>query len=162
MTRPFFWEMVPLCDLYSIVNVAVLPSSPLGKVVAISNETSGLAAISSDQLRRLAQAFKDSGIDLAETNSTSNVLLFTILLPATDGYVNRADFFQLRLQDFPYAITRIHKRLSPLEHYTAISPCSDLPDLISNSGAIIQWSNLDSFVTSTQLQDVLSQRTQEL
>ncbi|KAM7207632.1 carnosine synthase 1 [Naviculisporaceae sp. PSN 640] len=162
LARPFFWEVVPLCDLYTLVNVVVLPS--LGSTTSGTGASgqSDSSTITPSPAELLGQALYYAGIDLAEANSTPSVLLFTIILPSTNGYVNRADFFRLRLQDIPYAITKVHEPLLPLQYYNAALPSSNLPDLVRNAGAIIQWEKLSSSVTINKLQGVLARRTEEL
>lgn len=160
LTRPFFWEVVPICDLYTLVNVVVLPSP--GSSTSGPRVSGQFDSSTTSPSELLGQALHDAGIDLAEANSTADVLLFTIILPSTNGYVNRADFFHLRLQDTPYAITKVHEPLLPLRYYNATLPSSDLPALVRNAGAIIQWENLSNFVTINKLQEVLARRTEEL
>ncbi|KAM7218697.1 carnosine synthase 1 [Rhypophila decipiens] len=160
--RPYFCEVVALCDLYSVANIVLLPST--GTRSSSARRIDGqfnTPAFSQDPLERLGQAFWDSGIDPSHENCTSDVLLFTVILPCTNGYVNRSDFFNLRLQDVPHPVTKIHEYLPPLQYYES-KQSADLPDLVRNAGAIIQWEPLSALVTINQLQDILAQRTEEL
>ncbi|KAK3307863.1 uncharacterized protein B0T15DRAFT_508388 [Chaetomium strumarium] len=178
--RPFFSEVVPLCDLYTITHVILLPSSlctsytpfPSRNVVSTTNGVNGHRAKpeSSNQFasNRFADTLTNLGLGSAEWASTG-VSVFTAILPSTDGYVSRAGFLRLRLQDFPFPISKIRECVEPLRKYTSCKVSSasvnsedGLASLIEQAAGVIQWADLEASVSILDLQRYLLGLTQEL
>ncbi|KAK0629538.1 hypothetical protein B0T17DRAFT_589279 [Bombardia bombarda] len=167
--RPFHWEVVSLCDLYSVVNIVVLPS-PHQKPLATRNgiKTNGQTAKSVSSNNRFLDALRNAGINTT-TLATSEVSVLTVILPSRGGYVTCSDFFQLRLQDCPYPITQLQGCLRPLEKYNALSPSAAaitaedrLPTLIEHAAAVVQWAGLGKAASVIELQSYLLDLTREL
>ena len=167
--RPFFGEIVPLCNLYSIAHVVLLPSSlrlsynPSPPCRGVNGYRSQPEAPS-----RLVDALTSLGLG-ATNRATAGVSVFTAILPSTDGYVSRADFLRLRLQDSPFPISKIQECVSPLRKYTAcrLAPASvssedSLANLIEQAAGVIQWADLEASVSILDLQRYLVGLTHEL
>ncbi|KAK4458657.1 hypothetical protein QBC42DRAFT_349460 [Cladorrhinum samala] len=164
--RSLFWEVIPLCDLYSIVHVVALPilQRPYAPAANGTQITSPSAKPSP-----FVEALQNIGLGAANWSQSAGVSIFTIILPSTDGYISRSDFLQLRLQDFPYAILKTHEPLPPLSRYSAIHPSPSkvnsedvLAGLVHQAAGVVQWSDLDTSVSISELQDCLVRLTQEL
>lgn len=170
--RPLFWEIVPLCDLYSIVHVVILPSS-LQTTHQTTSQPNGLNGTHGQRTVSIPsspfnEALQRIGFG-APNWSASGVSVFTVVLPSADGYVCRSDFLTLRLQDFPYTILKTHQPLQPLARYTATKPSlatvtseESLASLVERAAGIVQWSDLEASVSILDLQDYLVRLTQEL
>jgi biotin carboxylase len=99
----------------------------------------------------------------------AGVSVFTAILPSTDGYVSRADFLRLRLQDFPFPISKVQECVAPLRKYTAcrLPPSSvnsedSLASVIEQAAGVIQWADLEASVSILDLQHYLLDLTHEL
>ncbi|KAL2130458.1 hypothetical protein VTI74DRAFT_6369 [Chaetomium olivicolor] len=163
--RPFFWKVIPIGDLYHMAHIVFLPGpsidtadtrprhhpcSPLPNQGGIAGS---LAIIGLGGVHR----------------PTQSVTVFTAILPSTDGFVARSDFLQLRLQDFPYPITKIQESVCPLKKYIASSPCpmsvsseADVATLVERAAGVIQWAELDGSTTIDGLQRYLLWLSHEL
>ena len=182
--RPSFWELVPLCDLYSIVHVVLLPislrlsysTSSTRNAVTNSGAANGTARASVPNGHcphlvpptRLAGALAGLGLGPSHWAATG-VSVFTAILPAADGYVNRSDFLSLRFQDCPFPISKIQECVGPLRRYTAcrLSPAAvssedAVADLIEQAAGIIQWADLEASASILDLQRYLLGLTHEL
>ncbi|KAK4151162.1 hypothetical protein C8A00DRAFT_36207 [Chaetomidium leptoderma] len=170
--RPFFWEIIPLCDLYSIAHIILLPSS-LRLSYSPLPQRNGASSANRQRPHSEAQSrFIDAltNIGLGPCNwKTAGVSVFTAILPSTDGYVSRADFLRLRLQDSPFAISKIQECVDPLKKYTAcrLSSASansedGLAALIEQAAGVIQWADLEASVSILDLQRYLLGLTHEL
>ncbi|KAK3325916.1 hypothetical protein B0H66DRAFT_143385 [Apodospora peruviana] len=163
IARPYFCDFVSLCcGLYTIANIVVLPRSKLSTTSRTDQDSQPVSPTGSDPLYE-ALGKVSGGV----TDATDAVSIFTAVFPTYDGYVNRSDFLQLRLQDCPYPIDHIHECLSPLEKYNswAFGDVSgfNLPDMIEkHAAAIVKWADVSSSLSITELQTVLAQLTQEL
>jgi biotin carboxylase len=165
--RPFFWETIRLCELYSVVHVVLLPPSQLATRCACQFETNGSGK--SDQQERqnpssrLLHALHKAGCASIKFATTA-ISVFTCILPSADGYVNRSDFLRLRLQDFPFPIQHIHDLLQPLQKYSAIAVDAEasLPSFIKHAAGIVQWADIDNSVSISGLQERILDLTQEL
>ncbi|KAK4162696.1 hypothetical protein QBC43DRAFT_301942 [Cladorrhinum sp. PSN259] len=162
--RSLFWEVIPLCDLYSIVHVVVLPTLPRSH----TNNGNGNRA-TAVRPTRFVDALQNVGLGAANWAESAGVSVFTLILPTTDGYVSRSDFLRLRLQDFPYRILKTHEPLGPLSRYTSVhaslatvSSEESLANLVHQAAGVVQWSDLDTSVSIFELQDYLVRLTQEL
>ncbi|KAK3906179.1 hypothetical protein C8A05DRAFT_12060 [Staphylotrichum tortipilum] len=184
LRRPSFWELVPLCDLYSIVHVVLLPislrlsyttssthngaSTPTGpngttRVNGLNGHCQHLAPPT-----RLAGAL--AGLGLGPSNwAATGVSVFTAILPTADGYVNHSDFLTLRFQDCPFPISKIQESVGPLRRYTAcrLSPAAvssedAVADLIEQAAGVIQWADLEASASILDLQRYLLGLTHEL
>ncbi|SPQ20861.1 c87677e2-16f1-4d48-9344-bfbc0571b81d [Thermothielavioides terrestris] len=175
--RPFFWEVVSLCDLYSVVHVILLPSPLRGSDSALSprngvrstNGVNGHRPTSHAHApSRLAAALANLGLGPAHWTATG-VSVFTAVLPSTGGYASRSDFLQLRLQDFPFPISKIHGCVDALKKYTPgclsssiVNSEDGLASLIEQAAGVIQWADLDTSVSILELQRYLLAVTHEL
>ncbi|GAB1315219.1 Carnosine synthase 1 [Madurella fahalii] len=196
--RPFFWEVVRLCDLYSIAHVILLPSSlrssygpaPTRNGVSGSNGVDGVNGVNgangangtngtngingnighrsaSETPTRLIDALGNVGLGPANW-AAAGVSVFTAILPTVDGYASRSDFLRLRLQDCPFAISKIHESVNSLKKYTAFKSNSvvnseeGLASLIDQAAGIVQWADLDASVSILDLQRHLLGLTHEL
>ncbi|KAK3370392.1 ATP-grasp domain-containing protein [Podospora didyma] len=173
--RPFFWEVVPLCELYSIAHVVVLPPLVQGRAhtaAAVNSrpKTNGHrvnpAQGPSD---RLVDALISVGFDPVSWVTSDGVSVFTIILPSTSGYVTRSDFLSLRLQDCAFSISNVYEKLLPLEFYNAAwsswtvdNSEASLSGLVEHSAGIVQWADLSSSVSIWELQNHLFGLTQEV
>ena len=146
--RPFFWENVTISDLYSVVNVVLLPRPPHSPPSAASPK--GLAA------------FVKAGIDpTAWTVSDSNIVVFSFIFPSKSGYASRSDFLHLRFQDCQYGVAHVHSNLGPRERYDAVKIGNVLPNLESAAG-VIQWTPLSNTITIMALQQTLQGMNREV
>lgn len=166
--------MIPLCDLYSIVHVVLLPSS----LRLLSNPISLRGNGARDAGRRQSQSqsqdqsrFIDALANLGLGPSTwahAGVAVYTAILPTTDGYVARSDFLRQRLQDFPFSISKIQECASPLRKYVScrlpasVSSEDGLADLVEQAAGVIQWGDLEASVSILDLQQYLLCLTREL
>lgn len=101
--------------------------------------------------------------------AAAGVSVFTAILPSTDGYVSRADFLRLRLQDCPFPTSKIQECVDPLKKYTAcrlplasVNSEDSLANLIEQAAGVIQWADLEASVSILDLQRYLVGLTQEL
>jgi biotin carboxylase len=99
----------------------------------------------------------------------AGVSVFTAILPSTDGYVARSDFLRLRLQDFPFSISKIQECVTASKKYTAcrlssssVSSEEGLANLIEQAAGVIQWGDLEASVSILNLQHYLLGLTHEL
>ncbi|KAK4450395.1 carnosine synthase 1 [Podospora aff. communis PSN243] len=167
LLRPFFWETIRLCELYSVVHVVLLPPSQLATRCACQVQT----AVSGKKDRQerqnpsshLLHALHKAGCASIKFATTA-ISVFTCILPSADGYIGRSDFLRLRLQDFPFHIQHIHDLLQPLQRYSAIAVDADasLPSLIKHAAGIVQWADIDNSVSIAGLQERILYLTQEL
>ncbi|KAL2152730.1 hypothetical protein VTH82DRAFT_5915 [Thermothelomyces myriococcoides] len=178
-SRPFFWELVPLCDLYWVVHVVLLPSSlrfsftsSLHDGPGHANRVNGVGSghrPHPDPPSRFIETLQSLGIGPSK-RSHAGVSIFTAVLPSTDGYVVRSDFLNLRLQDFPFPISKIQHCVEPLKKYTAfrspptasVNSEDALAELIEQAAGVIQWGDLEASVSILHLQEYLLGLTQEL
>ncbi|KAK4138968.1 hypothetical protein BT67DRAFT_431432 [Trichocladium antarcticum] len=174
--RPFFWETVPLCDLYSIAHIVLLPGS-----LQSSHSHSSLHSGVKDSVSyshghgptlqppsRAAEALASIGLG-PPTSTSSRVSVFTAILPATDGYVSHSDFLRNRLQDCPFPITKVQVTVHPLQKYSAyrLSPSAvnsedALASLIEHAAGVIQWADVNASVSIIDLQRHVLGLTHEL
>ncbi|KAL2158245.1 hypothetical protein VTH06DRAFT_4565 [Thermothelomyces fergusii] len=178
--RPLFWELVPLCDLYSVAHVILLPSFLQFSYTSPSlHDGSGYASRTNEVVNghrpnpnppsRFIETLQTLGLGPPK-RSHAGVSVFTAVLPSTDGYVTRSDFLQLRLQDFPFPISKIQHCVEPLKKYTAYrsSPAASvnsedrLAELIEQAAGVVQWADLEATVSIIQLQEYLLGLTREL
>ncbi|KAL1844209.1 hypothetical protein VTJ49DRAFT_3865 [Mycothermus thermophilus] len=166
--RPFIWEFVPLCDLYSVAHLILLPSSLrlMSALVPQHGETAPNGISNGQHQPRFMDILAALGLG-AVSSVQNGISIFTAILPWTDGYVSRSDFLHLRLQDFPFPISKIQDCLGPLRRYKACRlPLSrsedDLATLLESAAAVIQWGDLDSSVSILSLQRHLLDLTHEL
>ncbi|KAK4224253.1 hypothetical protein QBC38DRAFT_24346 [Podospora fimiseda] len=159
--RSLFWEVIPLCDLYSIVHVVVLPT------LQRSHVANGNAARETPS--PYVAALHDIGLGAANWEESAGVSIYTIILPNTDGYVSRSDFLNLRLQDFPYPILKTHAPLAALSRYTSVrvSPSTvnsedSLANLVHQAAGVVQWADMDASISILELQDYLVRLKEEL
>ncbi|KAK4040268.1 hypothetical protein C8A01DRAFT_15813 [Parachaetomium inaequale] len=147
------------------------PPSPLSAVNG--NSTNGVNGTNGHRSHpQPSSRFIDTltNLGLGPSNSAhAGVSVFTAILPSTDGYVARSDFLQLRLQDFPFAISKMVECVGPLKKYTAcrLSPASvnsedGLASLIEQAAGVIQWGGLAASVSILGLQQYLLGLTHEL
>ncbi|KAL2192126.1 hypothetical protein L209DRAFT_740035 [Thermothelomyces heterothallicus CBS 203.75] len=180
VSRPFFWELVPLCDLYSVAHIVLLPSSLRFSYTNSSlHDGPGCASRANgvgnghrphpDPPSRFVEALQTLGLG-PSNRSHAGVSVFTAVLPTTDGYVARSDFLQLRLQDFPFPISKIQHCVEPLKKYTprrsspaaSVNSEDGLAGLIEQAAGVIQWGDLEASVSILQLQEYLLGLTHEL
>ncbi|KAK0653024.1 hypothetical protein B0T16DRAFT_347673 [Cercophora newfieldiana] len=166
LSRPFFWERIRLCELYSVVHVTVLPPSQLGTRCACQPEGSARQRKqpkNQNPSNRFIHALHKAGCASVKLATTS-ISVFTCILPSTDGYVGRSDFLRIRLQDFPLPIEHIHEPLQPLQQYNAVPVNSEtsLPSLVKRAAGIVKWADVDSTVSIAELQERLQDLTHEL
>ncbi|KAK3996647.1 hypothetical protein QBC44DRAFT_281545 [Cladorrhinum sp. PSN332] len=162
--RSLFWETIPLCDLYSIVHVVVLPT------LQRSHTTAGTGyRATPEKSSPFVDALQNIGLGASNWAESAGVSVFTVILPTSDGYVSRSDFLRLRLQDFPYTILKTHEPLAPLSRYTSVRTCpatvnseDNLASLVHQAAGVVQWADLDTSVSIFELQDYLVRLTQEL
>ncbi|KAL2269208.1 hypothetical protein VTJ83DRAFT_4054 [Remersonia thermophila] len=166
-TRPFIWELVPLGDLYSVAHLILLPGSlRLLSCLSPQHDETATDGSQSQHQPRFMDILAALGLG-AVSSAQEGISVFTAVLPLTDGYVSRSDFLQMRLQDFPFPISKIQDCLGPLRRYTACQlPRSrsedDLAALFESAAAVIQWGDLDSSVSFLSLQRYLLDLTHEL
>jgi biotin carboxylase len=117
---------------------------------------------------RFADTLTNLGLGATEW-AASGVSVFTAILPSTDGYVSRADFLRLRLQDFPFPIAKIRECVEPLRKYTSCKVTSasvnseeGLASLMEHAAGVIQWGELEASVSIIDLQRYLLGLTHEL
>ncbi len=164
--------------MFSIVHIILLPKpprlsancAPLRNGASHTNGANGVSGYPSplEAPSRFVDALASLG--LGSTGSASaGVSVFTAILPSTDGYVSRADFLQLRLQDCPFSIRKIQECVSPLKKYTAcrLSPATansedSLALVIGQAAGVIQWADLEASVSILDLQRHLLGLTHEL
>lgn len=111
-----------------------------------------------------------TNLGLGPSNWThAGVSVFTAILPTADGYVARSDFLRLRLQDFPFSISKIQECVAAPKKYTACRLSSSsvnsedgLANLIEQAAAVIQWGDLEASVSILNLQHYLLGLTHEL
>lgn len=114
----------------------------------------------------LVDALANAGLGPASW-AAAGVSVFTVILPTTDGYVSRSDFLRLRLQDCPFAISKIYESVNSLSKYTAFRPSTvnseeGLASLVGQAAGIVQWADLDASVSILDLQRHLLGLTHEL
>ncbi len=184
LRRPSFWELVPLCELYSIVHVVLLPISlrlsyntaSIRNGTSTSTGANGTSRVNGPNGHcphvapptRLAEALASLGLGPSHW-AASGVSIFTAILPSADGYVNRSDFLSLRFQDCPFPISKIQECVGPLRRYTAcrLSPAAvssedAMADLIEQAAGVIQWADLDASASILDLQRYLLGLTHDL
>ncbi|KAK4104459.1 glutathione synthetase ATP-binding domain-like protein [Parathielavia hyrcaniae] len=180
-SRPFFWEVVPLCDLYSVAHVILLPSSlrvsydPVSSRHGLSGANAavkGADGVNRHQPHPETSRFLDALADLGlgqGNSATAGVSVFTAILPSTDGYASQSDFLRLRLLDFPFPISKIQETLRARQKYSACRPSPSsansedyLASLIEQAAGVIQWADLESSVSILDLQQYLLGLTHEL
>ncbi|KAK4140199.1 uncharacterized protein C8A04DRAFT_32325 [Dichotomopilus funicola] len=176
ISRPLFWDVIPLCDLYSIVHVVLLPSSLrlLSNPISLRsrNGAPGVDGRQSQSQPQTQSRFIDALANLGLGPSTwahAGVAVYTAILPTTDGYVARSDFLRQRLQDFPFSISKIQECASPLRKYVScrVLPASinsedGLANVVEQAAGVIQWGDLEASVSILDLQQYLLCLTQEL
>ena len=143
---------------------------PLRNGASHTNGANGISGYPSplEAPSRFADALTSLG--LGSTGwASAGVSVFTAILPSTDGYVSRAGFLQLRLQDCPFSICKIQECVSPLKKYTAcrLSPATansedSLANVIEQAAGVIQWADLEASVSILDLQRHLLGLTHEL
>ncbi|KAH6840608.1 hypothetical protein B0I37DRAFT_219251 [Chaetomium sp. MPI-CAGE-AT-0009] len=178
LSRPFFWEIVPLCDLYSIAHIILLPSSlrlsynqlPLRPGSGNANGINGVNGHQphSEPPSRFMDALTNLGLGPSNW-AHAGVSVFTAILPSTDGYVARSDFLRLRLQDFPFPISKIQECIAAPKKYTSCRLSSSsvnsedgLASVIEQAAGVIQWGDLEASVSILDLQNYLLGLTHEL
>ncbi|KAL2118657.1 hypothetical protein VTJ04DRAFT_8317 [Mycothermus thermophilus] len=165
--RPFFWDLIPLCDLYSVAHLILLPS-PLRLSTTFQQQHGEAAAKGNVRGIQLQPRFMNALAALGlGASSSSGISVFTAILPSSNGYVSRSDFLHLRLQDFPFPISKIQDCLGPLKRYTACRLTKartddDLATLFEDAAAVIQWGDLDATSSFVDLQKYLLGLTEEL
>lgn len=172
--RPLFGEVIPLCELYSIANVVVFPSSSQSSALQNPSQPCsqhngiGSTGFRSTPPSPFIEALQTIGLG-SPSWSASAISVFTIVLPTTNGYVTRSDFLQLRLQDFPYKILRTHEPLRPLQKYSATCPAPgpvtseyDLATLVESAAGVVQWEDLPTSVSFVDLEIYRTRLTEEL
>ena len=117
---------------------------------------------------RFADALASIGLGPANWASTG-VSVYTAILPTADGYVSRSGFLDLRLQDFPFPISKIQECVQPLRRYAAcrlsavaVNSEDGLASLVEQAAGVIQWADLDASVSILDLQRYLLGLTREL
>ncbi|KAK4201493.1 hypothetical protein QBC40DRAFT_339133 [Triangularia verruculosa] len=179
LSRPLFGEIIPVCDLYSIANVVVFPSSPSSLSSSPPQSPSrpysqqhgtGTGTVSHENTppSPFIEALQNIGLG-SPSWSASAISVFTIILPTANGYVTRSDFLKLRLQDFPYKILRSYEPLRPLQKYIATSPTPgpvtseyDLASLVDSAAGVVQWEDLPTSVSFVDLEVYRTRLTEEL
>ncbi|KAK3939643.1 carnosine synthase 1 [Diplogelasinospora grovesii] len=162
----YSWDFVSLCDQYSIVHIVVSPPSSQCRSYPLSDGVSdGIGQqVTLQSSSQIYQALATAGFDLATSGGFAG---FTLVLPTTDGYVERSDFLQLRLQDCPYPIARVRALVGPLQKYHAISRnCTladgGLPTLIEHAAGIIQWADCGQSLSQLELRQHMLGLNKEL
>ncbi|KAK3681382.1 hypothetical protein B0T22DRAFT_304646 [Podospora appendiculata] len=154
--RSYFWDVVPLNDLFFIVNVVVMPSPPGIRRAARkpymdhpdARPTNGPPPPGSADC--FFGALEEQGLIPSVWGTSDGVSNFTLIFSTIDGYMSRVKFFDTRLQDCPYWIITCKERLAPLAKYTAISPASlssrggSMKNCVENAAAIIHWGDLST------------------
>ncbi|KAK0708825.1 hypothetical protein B0T21DRAFT_455103 [Apiosordaria backusii] len=169
--RPLFGEIISLCELYSIANVVVFPSSSStqSSYQPYSQQNgAGGAGHGSAPPSPFIEALQNIGLG-SPSWSASAISVFTLILPSADGYVTRSDFLKLRLQDFPYKILRTFEPLRPLQKYSAARPSYgpvtseyDLATLVESAAGVVQWEDLPTSVSFVDLEVYRTRLTEEL
>ncbi|KAK4174247.1 hypothetical protein QBC36DRAFT_334059 [Triangularia setosa] len=178
--RPLFGEVIPLCELYSIANVVVFPSSSScssspspfsqssSRPYSQQNGAAGNTGSRSAPPSPFIEALQNIGLG-SPSWSASAISVFTIILPTVNGYVTRSDFLKLRLQDFPYKILRTYEPLCPLQKYSATCPALgpvtseyDLATLVDSAAGVVQWEDLPTSVSFMDLEVYRTRLTEEL
>jgi len=180
---PILVDVVPLCDLYSVINIVIFPSSNYSTINGTSNQN-GLHRVNgsngingTDHRASNSEAFSPlaaalTAISLGPANwSPSSLTVFTAILPLQDGYIYRSDFLQLRLQDCPIPIVKIYENVKPLEKYKAWTlPLTTLRTEEALASAIeqgyvagvIQWASLEATLSVVDMYDHLKRLVTEL